>query len=179
MKMLVISDTHGEMGKVYEVYRSLEDIHMIVHLGDLKSDAADLEEKLGIEVVGVKGNMDGARAKEDSSEVIDTEAGKILLTHGHADGVSYDVSKLYYRALEKGCIAAFFGHTHIPYLDGSGQVILLNPGSLTRPRDGSAGSYAIVEADQNGIKSEIRYYRKNVKPRGGYISGLINYSDRF
>ena len=39
MRILVISDTHGEMGKVYEVYRSLKDIDMIVHLGDLKSDA--------------------------------------------------------------------------------------------------------------------------------------------
>ena len=149
MRILVISDTHGEMGKVYEVYRSLKDIDMIVHLGDLKSDANDLEEKLGIEVAGVKGNMDGARTKEDSSMIINTEAGKILLTHGHADGVNYNLTQLYYRALEEGCVAAFFGHTHIPYLE------------------------------EDGIKCDIRYYRKSTKPRGGYIKGLINYSDRF
>ena len=152
MRILVISDTHGEMGKVYEVYRSLKDIDMIVHLGDLKSDANDLEEKLGIEVAGVKGNMDGARTKEDSSMIINTEAGKILLTHGHADGVNYNLTQLYYRALEEGCVAAFFGHTHIPYLEETGK---------------------------DGIKCDIRYYRKSTKPRGGYIKGLINYSDRF
>lgn len=179
MRILVISDTHGEMGKVYEVYRSLKDIDMIVHLGDLKSDANDLEEKLGIEVAGVKGNMDGARTKEDSSMIINTEAGKILLTHGHADGVNYNLTQLYYRALEEGCVAAFFGHTHVPYLEESGEVILLNPGSLTRPRDGSDGSYSIVETGKDGIKCDIRYYRKSTKPRGGYIKGLINYSDRF
>lgn len=179
MKIFVISDTHGEMGKVYEVYRNLEDIDMIIHLGDYERDAKDLCSKLPVEVIGIKGNTDGAKTKEESSKIIETEAGRILITHGHTDGVNYDLTNLYYRALEEGCRAAFFGNTHVPYLEDNGEVALLNPGSLTRPRDGSCGSYAIVTTDDGKIDCRIIPYRKTTKPKGGYIRGLINYSDRF
>lgn len=179
MKILVISDTHGELGKAYEVYKSLENIDLILHLGDYKKDADDMAKRLGVKVVGIKGNNDGAKTKKESSAIIETEAGKILIVHGHIEGVYQGVANLYYRALEEGCKAAFFGHTHVPYYEEANGLILLNPGSLTRPRDGSQGSYAIVTTDKTDIKCEIVYYRKKTKRKGGYVSGLLNYSDRF
>lgn len=179
MKILVMSDTHGIMGKVYEILRKHSDIDAVFHLGDNIKDSEELKRRLDIEVYGVKGNCDGAITKEDSSMIVETEAGRMLITHGHADGVNFNSANLYYRALEEGCTGAFFGHTHIPYLDDTGEVVLMNPGSLTKPRDGSDGSYAIVEADSDGIKCEIIYYKKPYKAQGGYIKGLINYSDRF
>ncbi len=179
MKILVISDTHGELGKAYEVYKSLKDIDLILHLGDYKKDANDMAKRLDVKVIGIKGNNDGAKTKEESSALIETEAGKILIVHGHIEGVYQGTANLYYRALEEGCKAVFFGHTHVPYFEETDELMLLNPGSLTRPRDGSQGSYAIATTDASGIKSEIIYYRKKTKPRGGYVSGLLNYSDRF
>lgn len=179
MKILVISDTHGVLGKIYEVYRKYDDIDMILHLGDHIDDAQDLAKRLNVDVYGVKGNCDGALTKDDCSRIIETEAGRILITHGHADGVNFGISNLYYRALEEGCVAAFYGHTHVPFLDETGEVVIMNPGSLTKPRDGSEGSYGIVEVSEEGVKCEIVYYKKPYKAEGGYIRGLINYSDRF
>lgn len=179
MKILVLSDTHGELGKVYEVYRNLENIDMIVHLGDCVKDAMDLEEKLAIPIVSVPGNMDGMMPVKDLNKIIKTEVGDILLTHGHYEGVHFDVNNLIYKAEEKNCIAAFFGHTHIACLEDFNGFTLLNPGSLTRPRDGSTGSYAIVSDDKGILECRICYYRKNEKPRGGYLKSLMNYSDRF
>ena len=179
MKYLVISDTHGVMGRVYEVIRNEKDLDGIIHLGDLKKDSLELEKRLEIPVYGVMGNCDGAINHSEASKVIETDAGKILLTHGHLDGVNFDITNLMYRALENQCIAAFFGHTHIQYLEDTGEVILMNPGSLTKPRDGSNGSYAIAEIIDGNLTCRIVNYKKNVKAKGGYIKGLINYSDRF
>ncbi|MEG0291291.1 MAG: metallophosphoesterase [Anaerovoracaceae bacterium] len=180
MKILVISDTHGTLGTIYEVYRKLEDIDMIIHLGDFDKDAMQLQKRLDIDVVWVKGNCDGAMIKEDSEKIIETEAGNILITHGHTYGVNYDITNLLYRCEELGCKAVFFGHTHIAYYEEANGIKLLNPGSLTKPRDGSQGTYAIVEATEKGIEGTILYYKKELpKPEGGYIRGLINYSDRF
>lgn len=179
MKILAISDTHGELGKVYEVYRNIRDVDMILHMGDMLRDAEDLASRLDIPVIGVKGNMDGARTKEACTHIEETEAGLIMMTHGHVDGVNYDITNLVYRGMEEGARIILFGHTHIPYLEKTDELIIMNPGSLTRPRDGSDGSYGIIDIDGNEINAEIIYYKKPYKAKGGYIRGLINYSDRF
>lgn len=179
MKILVISDTHGELGKVYEVYRNLKNVDMILHLGDYIKDAEDLAKRLDIPVKAVKGNMDGGMSKEDTSHIVSTDAGDILITHGHMDGVNYDITNLVYRAMEEKCKMVFFGHTHIPYLEKSDDITIMNPGSLTRPRDGSDGSYGIVEINDGKADCKVIYYKKPYKAKGGYIKGLINYSDRF
>ena len=179
MKILAISDTHGELGKVYEVYRSIKDVDMILHMGDYLRDAEDLNKRIDVPVIGVKGNCDGALRKEDCTEIVETEAGKILMTHGHVDGVNYDITNLVYRGMEEEARIILFGHTHIPYLENTDDLMIMNPGSLTRPRDGSYGSYGIIEINGDSVHGEIIYYKKPYKAKGGYIKGLINYSDRF
>ena len=53
----------------------------------------------------------------------------------------------------------FFGHTHKPVIDEEDGIMVLNPGSLTFPRqNGHKPSYAVVEADEDGgLSAEIRY----------------------
>ena len=44
-----------------------------------------------------------------------------------------------------------FGHTHKPYLETFGEMTVLNPGSLSYPRqEGRRGSYIIMEIDEEG-----------------------------
>ena len=38
MKFLVISDTHGDIEKAAEIYRSLPETDAVIHLGDLEED---------------------------------------------------------------------------------------------------------------------------------------------
>lgn len=185
MKMLVISDTHGNLKRSCEVFEKLKDVDLLVHLGDHEKDAEDLGRMLGVDYVSVKGNMDGAMRSEDSRYILDTEYGKIYLTHGHTEGVSggsYD--RLLYRCEELGCKAVFFGHTHVPCNEEIDGIRILNPGSISRPRDGSDGSYAVVHTYEDRIDCSVIYYRTDggpprKKPGGGFLRNMLNNSDRF
>ena len=109
MKLFVIGDTHGRLAKVRDIWPKLKDIDLIVHTGDHFSDAEKLEAEFHVPVVAVGGNCDSSGP---ARQIIETEAGRILLTHGHREGVKYDLNTLRYACLEADCIAAIFGHTH-------------------------------------------------------------------
>lgn len=183
MKILVLSDTHGKIQKVCRVFEKLNNIDMIIHCGDYYKDGETLEDLLGVPVVAVKGNCDGALKKDIN--IVESPAGNILVTHGHSEGVNYDYTKLLYEAEENNCIAVCFGHTHIPVYEDFNGIYLVNPGSLTSPRDGTNGSYAIIQSTDEDFCGAIVYYdtlfKSSVKKKvtGGYIRSLINYSDRF
>lgn len=183
MKILLLSDTHGRLDKVYEIYQKLNNIDLILHCGDYQRDAHTLEDTLGIPVISVRGNCDGVSRADH--QIVDTPYGKILMTHGHIEGVNYDYNHLLYLAEEKDCIAACFGHTHVPLCQDIAGIYLINPGSLTLPRDGTNGSYAILHSTPEDFYANLVYYdtvcgsSKKKKPQGGFIRGLLNYSDRF
>lgn len=183
MKILVISDTHGHLEKVYQVYEKLNDIDMIIHCGDYQRDGYDLEDTLGVRVVAVKGNCDGAGSRD--FEIVETPAGSILVVHGHGQGAGYDNSRLLYLAEENDCIAVCYGHTHVPVNEYEDGIYIINPGSLALPRDGSNGSYAIIRSIDEDFYSNIVYYdtvfppKTGKKVKGGFIRGMLNYSDRF
>lgn len=180
MRLLVFSDTHGMVNQAMEVYRREEEkahIDMIVHLGDLKSDAKALQVRLGAEVEYVPGNCDGSISRSDE-RVLMTPWGGLLLTHGHLEGVNYGLEKLKWRAEEMGCKAALFGHTHRSvYLYESG-MYFLNPGSLSLPRGNSGSSYAVVEASKDSFRASILFHRTKPKTGGGVLYNLLNNSDR-
>ncbi|MBN7772943.1 metallophosphoesterase family protein [Clostridium aminobutyricum] len=183
MKLFVISDTHGKLDKVLEVCKKLTAVDLILHLGDCSKDAEELEKVLGIDVLSVKGNMDGSYSPSDY-KILETECGKLYLAHGHMENVKATYQNIYYRAEECGCIAALFGHTHKPVFEEVNGIHLINPGSLSLPSDGTQGSYAIVHTSPEGLTGSIVYYssiqkNKPQKVQGGYIRGLLNYSDRF
>lgn len=183
MKLFVISDTHGKLDKVYEIYNKLTAIDLIVHLGDCIKDAQEIEKTLGIDVISVKGNMDGGHSSSDY-KILETECGNLYLAHGHLQNVKANYQNIFYRAEECNCIAALFGHTHKPVFEDINGLYLINPGSLSLPSDGTQGSYAILNTSTEGLSGSIVYYssimRKTVpKVQGGYLKGLLNYSDRF
>lgn len=151
MNIMVISDTHGELKKAVMMYDRLGqgiDIDLIIHCGDYKKDAITMSNLCNRKAIAVSGNCDGNT--NGDIELIDTPAGTILVTHGHNENVaedSYDelirLAKLY----DAKCVC--FGHTHIPVYEEVKGIILLNPGSITRPRDGSQGSIAFIVADDD------------------------------
>lgn len=180
MRLLVISDTHGKTKRVSEIYKKLKDIDVLVHLGDYKKDGQRLAEELGVDCFCIKGNMDGSVGRD--YEFLYVECGKILLTHGHGDGVKRGMEGLLAACREEECVAAFFGHTHVPYLNEIEGITLLNPGSISQPREGNQGSYAIVTTDEKGLRASILYDTPGgpkKKPQGGYLRSLMNYSDGF
>lgn len=141
-------------------------VDMIVHCGDYYADAQEIRARLGIPVLAVKGNCDGCFDFEACS-LLETECGDILITHGHMEDVGFSMQKLYYKALESGCIGAFFGHTHRSVFVETGGVCLLNPGSLSQPRDGSGGTFALVTTSEAGLQAKIYYYEDFMLPAAG------------
>ncbi len=184
MKLYVISDTHGKTAKAKKIFGRLTDVDLLIHLGDYKKDALCLEKELSADTIYVEGNMDGAMTASSTSRILETEYGKILLTHGHLEGVKYGYDGLIRRCMEEGCKAVLFGHTHEPVFTEREGIYLINPGSLTLPRDGSGGSYAVVYTSPEELRGSIVYYGDRNDPagnrsRGGRLKNIFNYSDRF
>ncbi|MDO4869421.1 MAG: metallophosphoesterase [Bacillota bacterium] len=181
MKILAIGDTHGKLNKVRDVWHKLKDIDLIIHTGDYFHDAAALKEEFHVPVIAVRGNCDGGGRQD--YELVETDCGRILLTHGHSFGVDYSLDNLKYFAMENDCIAAVYGHTHRAFLTEDDGIYFINPGSLSQPRDNSGGSYAIIRTDDDGIHASVVYYDTvfggNKKSGGsGFIKNILNYSDR-
>lgn len=175
MRILVISDTHGKTDRVFDVYKKLAaeaPIDMLVHCGDYYADAREIQARLGVPMVAVKGNCDGCFDFEAYS-ILETECGDILVAHGHMEDVGFSMQKLYYKALEQGCVGAFFGHTHRSVFVETGGVYLLNPGSLSLPRDGSGGTFALVVTSTDGLWGKIYRYDDFIRPTAaGSGSGI-------
>ena len=62
-------------------------------------------------------------------------------------------------AIARGMDIVMYGHTHRPILDTDGDVIAVNPGSLSYPRqEGRQPSYVIMELDEgNELHFVMRY----------------------
>lgn len=143
MRVLVCSDSHGRLLDLYDaVERETPDA--VIHLGDYYGDACELRHSYpDLSVYAVAGNNDwGADAAWH--QVISLEGVRIYLTHGHQEGVSFsECGNMVQRTQEEDCQLGLFGHTHIVYLDRYAEVTVLNPGSISLPRQGIA-SYAMV-----------------------------------
>ena len=81
-------------------------------------------------------------------DVVEFSNIKLFITHGH----KYNLNALFYKAEENNCNYALFGHTHISEKRVIDNITILNPGSISRPRDGSF-SYAVIEIE-NGKCSD-------------------------
>lgn len=188
MRILVISDTHGSTIRAEEVYKKLNStgkIDYIIHCGDYIDDGIKLRDKLGVKALLTKGNCDNSFS-EDEFAILETEAGNILAVHGHMQRVSYSLEYLYELAIDNNCVCAVFGHTHRGIFTNVNGIYMMNPGSLTRPRDASLGSFGILEIDGDTISGQIYSYNNFMKDEKtkkkvttGHLSSLLNYSDRF
>lgn len=146
MKILVISDTHGDINKAEEVIKSNKEINLIIHLGDYFRDAQKLSNMFpDIPMEYIYGNSDFMIEDVPAEKMLEIGGMRIFLTHGHRYSVKWDYDKLYKKAEEMHADVLLFGHTHIPYLIAKDKYYILNPGSTSDPRDDSNESYAIIE----------------------------------
>lgn len=74
---------------------------------------------------------------------------KILLTHGHEFYVDFEFDTISIYAKKQNCSIVVFGHTHVPLLKEANGILLINPGSTSRPRMGSKKSFAVLTIEKN------------------------------
>lgn len=150
MRILLVSDTHRMNGNFYEVLEKEAPIDMVIHCGDAEGSEYELAAVAGCDFECVCGNNDFFTVLP-KERVLDIAGNKIFVTHGHCYNVSAGYDRLADEALSRGCNMAFFGHTHIPFMEEVNDVFLVNPGSLTYPRQhGRIPTYVIAETDENG-----------------------------
>ena len=158
MKLLIVSDTHGRDANLEAAVLREQPFDMLFHCGDVEGREFYIEALAECPCTIIAGNNDffSDLPKEDEITVFKH---RILVTHGHFYGVSMDLSRLIDEARSRNCDCVFFGHTHKPVIDEEDGIMVLNPGSLTFPRqNGHKPSYAVVEADEDGgLSAEIRY----------------------
>lgn len=153
MKILCVSDTHGELTNLKQLINLEENIDFLLHAGDRMADVEFLQER-SFNIVTVKGNLD-QKARGNWEEIINITDKKILLTHGHKYRVKYGLNNLSYRAKELGVEIVIFGHTHRSCKVEQDDILYLNPGSLSYPRDGSV-SYGLIKIKGKEIKAKIK-----------------------
>ena len=154
MKIGIVSDSHGNTS-VFEDMLAMPgaaEAEMWLHAGDFAPDADDLEIMSGKRVVRVLGNCDFYVDGVHEETVVVVAGHRIFLTHGHLFNVRFHTMMLAEAARTAGADIAVYGHTHIA-LEEHGDVTVLNPGSIARPRDAARGSFMLVDLHENEAPS--------------------------
>ena len=144
-RILVVSDTHGRDANLRKLIM-LGEYDLLIHLGDHDSDV----DNVPIQSVCVRGNND-IFSEEPYERLLSIYGKKILMVHGHRYSVYQSLDRLVYRGMETGADIILFGHTHVPFKSIENKMMVLNPGSLDKPRSTSYGTYAVLEIGDDGL----------------------------
>lgn len=150
-RILVFSDTHGDISRAKEIISHTPGVTGVIHLGDIERDFIALRKEFDrIPFYGVVGNNDFFSSMEKEQLIIIKEK-RIFLTHGHyyIRGFS-NIDSLIYRGMELKADIVLFGHTHVSVYDKNDGMIVANPGSLTSPRMGER-SYGVIEIENGKL----------------------------
>lgn len=159
MKILIVSDTHGSLHNFDTVIEREKEVDMLLHLGDVEGDDDYMETVMDCPVHIVGGNNDYFSRLPGEME-IRIGSHKVFLTHGHGYHVSVDTRRLKQAARARGADIVMYGHTHRPEIDLEDDVKVINPGSLSYPRQaGRKATYVIMEIGNTGT---AEFYLKYV-----------------
>ncbi len=143
MKLVVVSDTHRDRSFIKDLTNLHYDGDYFLHLGDSELSLEELSP-----FASVKGNVDYYPFPRERTLTINNK--RILMLHGN------DSSKINERyMIDNNIDIILFGHLHVAkIIELPNSRYIVNPGSLTRPRDGTEGTYCIIEINDT-IKINI------------------------
>ncbi len=143
MKVLIVSDTH-KMNENYFRVVEQQRPDMVLHCGDAEGSEYALTEVADCPVHIVLGNNDFF-SELPREIMLDIGPYKVWVVHGHNYYVSMGNENIKMEAMAKGVDVVVYGHTHRPVLDLEDEVIAINPGSLSYPRqEGRRPSYIVM-----------------------------------
>ncbi len=165
MKVLIVSDTHRRDGNLKAAIKKEAPFDMMIHLGDSEGSEAYFEEWVNNErcsIYSVRGNNDFFSGSP-AERMIYIGNYRVFLTHGHMYGVSMSTMRLREEAASRGATIAMFGHSHRPHLTRPDGMIVLNPGSLSYPRQGDRKcTYIVMTLDEKG---EAKFRQGVIEPK--------------
>ena len=150
MKILIVSDSHGRNHHLSRVLDKVGDIDLFLHLGDLEGSEDFIKPFVNCRIEMVSGNNDYF-TEIPREKLITVGKYTIFMTHGHLYSVYYGTEKLKEAARARNADIVLYGHTHMPSIDQSDDIIAINPGSITQPRQpGRQPSFILMEIDSKG-----------------------------
>jgi len=162
MKVLIVSDTHGRDHYLLKTLERVCPIDLMIHLGDFEGGEEYIKSISPCPAELIAGNNDffNGLPKE---KIIHIGKYTVMLTHGHRYGVNSNTSTIRDVALKNKADIVMFGHTHLPMIDLSGNVWVINPGSLALPRQhGRIPTFIIMDIDSKGVAHfTLNYYKEN------------------
>ena len=154
MKVAVVSDTHGRIELFLNRLSKEKDVEIIIHLGDTVEDAKNIQKRTNLPMFVVRGNNDYMDVNTPWRELVRINGHKILLTHGHKEGVNFGETKLYYAAKEAEAEMVLYGHTHVYLYEEIEGIKILNPGSAGYDRGFEYESFVIMNVTTDDIRVE-------------------------
>ena len=158
MRILIVSDTHRHEENLEIVLQREKNLDMLIHLGDSEGSEDYIRTIAECPCYIVKGNNDYF---SDLNRDMKMTIGKyrVLLTHGHHYYVSLGTETIISEGRAQDMDIVMFGHTHRPLVDIREDITVLNPGSLSYPRqEGRIPTYIMMTIDdKEEAHYEIRY----------------------
>lgn len=158
MRIGVISDTHSNTNAIDRAVEMAGEIDLWLHAGDLIRDAEYLKMIYGVKLINVAGNCDWGNETAPEEEFIVLPQHKIFLTHGHLYGVKRSLKNIIQVGKKNSADIIIFGHTHVACIEKEEGITILNPGSLSYPRDGKGQSFMVVELNDDAEPEIYQYY---------------------
>ena len=151
-RIAVFSDTHNMFSRLPLALERVGKVDQLFHLGDFAIDAERIAHELGdVPFFSVKGNNDAGSVYP---RVRIERVGDVWIMLLHGDGY-HTLYQLIDKARENRCSAVLFGHTHVPLLQADGELLVINPGSMSLPRQGSKPSCAVLEVEGKDINVKM------------------------
>lgn len=155
MKIAVISDTHGYVEHCIDALNKIDDIDLIIHLGDYSRDVKAIRKAFDTTIINVKGNCDPYDYETPDDNIIEIKGKKIFLTHGDLYRVKYGLNDIYYKAKELNADVVLFGHSHTSTMVEHEGILFFNPGSPSLPRTGTSQSIGLLYINEDSVRGEI------------------------
>lgn len=178
-KLLILSDSHGNNKVAESIIRGFgSDCQALIFTGDgiwdilntIKTAAVDkalfcaLPPVIGLvrgngdyDTYTVFSNNDNIPIQIAETQYLTAASRKILFMHGHRHSVDFSTETLFKTATANNADFVFFGHTHRPYKREKNQILILNPGSCSRPRGGFPPTFAVVTVSRANVYKAQHY----------------------
>lgn len=154
MKLLIVSDTHGDRRALRRAVDKEKDADAVIFLGDGVRDAEALQdERPALKLYTVRGNCD-LTLSTTASALAPFGGVLFFYTHGNLYNVKTGLTELAEAAAMRGAQAALFGHTHKQTLEERSGVLLFNPGALSTLQ--GEGHYGIATVRDGKVAFEHR-----------------------
>jgi putative phosphoesterase len=152
---VVLADTHiprRAKGLPERLLPYLEEADLILHAGDLIEPSLLEELALYAPVLAVKGNVDPPNLGLPETLQFGFGGARVAMIHdsGRKEGRRRRLARRFPKVR-----VIVFGHSHIPFLEDEGGLLLLNPGSPTDRRRQPEHTFALLHIERGEVRAGI------------------------